>query len=223
MINFSEFEKIGKELYPKFAEFEHRLKNNWNKLLFEINDNFLDSKNILKDNEYWDWFAYDNQLEWFGYIPDNVAKNPFIVELGLKNEIRQKENISHSERVGRLNLGFYVQLLKFENITTICQAWDDKFKPDNRTWADNILEKYIFPNYETFNDRFFLMKNYIDIENKTYYYDYYAECFMIQNLRNDFCHFRFDISKLKETKELLDKYISILTIKTLTRSQNLQV
>ncbi|QED23117.1 hypothetical protein [Candidatus Deianiraea vastatrix] len=210
-MEYCDYENIGKELYPRFAKFECALKNNWNELLYKINDNFLDSGKISIQEEYWDWFSYDNQLESFGYVPSNAVKNPLIIELGLKNEIRQKETLAHFERVKKLHLGFYVQLMKRDNVITICKAYDEKFKLSTRVWDYDILGKYIFPNYQKIDDKFFLYKNYLNKENGEIYYDYYAETSIIQKLRNDFCHFQFNIQDFQTAKELLDKYIVMLT------------
>lgn len=202
---------IGAELYWRFAEFETKLKSNWNTLLGKINDNFLDTIPISDDLvELWDWFAYYSELDRYGCVPSNAVKNPLIIELGLKEEIRQKQSIPHLERVKKLSLGFYVQLLKFDNIKTIGIAYDEKYKPNNRTYYCNILSKYIFPGYARVDSRFFMLMNYINTQNNERLHDYYAECSMIQDFRNDFCHFRFNIEKFEEAKTLLDKYIAIL-------------
>ena len=44
----------------------------------------------------------------------------------------------------------------------------------------------------------------------------------LQDSRNDFAHFRFDTAKLEETKELLDKYISLMAQRKIIKKQKEQ-
>ena len=49
-----------------------------------------------------------------------------------------------------------------------------------------------------------------DLLHTLHYKTILKDLHLLQTLRNDFCHFRFDTSKLEETKTLLDKYIFLM-------------
>jgi hypothetical protein len=266
MIKFGEFEEIGKELYPRFAEFENKLRNNIDEELTRcfgecwINDITynISTTNLIQ--------VYD-----FEY-PEILG---IINSLGVLEEVQRAKNTKD-----KLSLGFWIKIVeKFQRIelrtsvnndmkiifpmlenvfpkyfekiiTPYCNKVKEALEMHQIIYDNNNTNNIVFKWLQIRSSMgfdFFQYQDTFDVNHNIvgsiYCYDHYKEqqkdfprsqffwtsyeLFLlllkhdlqtIQLLRNDFCHFRFDILKLKETKKLLDKYISILTINTLTRS-----
>ena len=123
-------EKIGKELYWRFAKFEGLLKGNLLKVLYMISPSFLDLTNsgVPIDVYDYEWSEYVDWCNERDISPKNDEFNkyyPFkpsgiLRECEVHEDVRTKNTISHEERVAKLSLGFFVQLVKWENVINIC-------------------------------------------------------------------------------------------------------
>jgi len=192
--------KIGEELYWRFAKFEGLLKSNLLKALYMISPSFLD---LTNSGVPMDWYEYQLS-EYFDFCND-ANRTPSLQEfeqdfpykpMGVLREcevhedIRTKNTISHEERVAKLSLGFFVKLIKWENVINICIAT----KKNEYEFLD-----IVFPKWGVYDFDYYLKDN-----------NAYTDLTKIQDLRNDFAHFRFDIAKLEEAKKLLDEYIFLM-------------
>jgi hypothetical protein len=111
--------------------------------------------------------------------------------MGIREEIKRAKL-----DVNKLNLGFYVQLVKYENILNICIGVSRKINFELEDFLDLLFNRHW--EYHRLD---------ISIKQEDSLYKDFSE---IQSLRNDFCHFIFDIAKLEEARELLDMYIMLL-------------
>jgi hypothetical protein len=202
-----ENQKIGEELYWRFAKFEELLKGNLLKVLYMISPSFLD---LTNSGVPMDWYqdAWDSYVEYCNdfdipiasedfaeYFPDKPAG--ILRECEVHEDVRTKNTISHEERVAKLSLGFFVKLIKWENVGNICYAVQRNVK--TAYFQDTVFLDIVFPKW-TFAIAYEARRNDM----------LYTDLTKIKDLRNDFAHFRFDIAKLEETKKLLDEYIFLM-------------
>jgi hypothetical protein len=106
-------------------------------------------------------------------------------------------------------------LFGFQNVDCIVidyiileNATEEKIQSQQK----ELLQKYRSVSTEKFdrNNKKICVISHVFDTKSIVFAEILSDLKIIQSLRNDFCHFRFDIEKLKETSELLDKYLNFL-------------
>lgn len=249
MITFGELKEIGEELYPRFAEFEDKLKHNIDKELTRcFGENWINdiTKNVT-GNELIpaDFTVFDipNDAEVLGIINSLKVIDEVNRAKGEKDKFSLGCWIKIIENFYNIELALLVnpQGLTYPYITNIFQTFKHIYPKSKTIKIDNRIAHFaaghniVIIDYEILENptneevsqkglEFFkkwgssggekygnkTVINHIFDTNSIVFEQIRRDLQQIQSLRNDFCHFKFDILKLEEATNLLDKYIKIL-------------
>ena len=161
-------------------------------------------------------FLNPNNVQFMGIINDLSVEDEYCPAKGLK---------------GKLSLGFWIKIIEnWRAIEDIMISIGHGLKSPYLKYISPSVPKvdYPFGDNTIFETKHItrIIKEIPNLERSGFYSNGYRIDLLdthgqfydnllidinhLQSLRNDFCHFRFDISKLEETKTLLDRYVLLM-------------